>query len=78
MMGAEGYENVLGKRLKIMLSIRGWRQKDMVRAIGVAGGTVSKWVNEHGLPNSTQLIKIARELDVSTDYLLGLTNRPER
>ena len=37
-------------------------------------GTVGKWENNKLEPNFKKLILLAKYLDVSTDYLLGVTN----
>lgn len=40
--------------------------------IGIGQGRVSKWVNDGEMPSCYNLVKLAKLLEVSTDYLLGL------
>ena len=40
-------------------------------------GVITKWKTEGTLPNGETLIKIADYLDVSIDYLVGRTDKPE-
>ena len=40
--------------------------------IGIGQGRVSKWVNDGEMPSCYNLVKLAKLLNVSTDYLLGL------
>ena len=45
--------------------------------IGVSSGVITKWKNEHSLPNGESLLRIADYLDCSVDYLLGRTDNPK-
>lgn len=51
----------------------GTKPLPVVKEIGVATGSVTKWKNGAS-PNSETLLKIAQYFDVSTDYLLGNTD----
>lgn len=42
------------------------------KIIGTGQGRIKKWVNEKQMPSCYNLVKLAKLLDVSTDYLLGL------
>jgi transcriptional regulator with XRE-family HTH domain len=53
---------------------RGYTQEEMGELIGYPKLQVSRWENGKNAPSSEALAKIARALDVSADYLLGLTN----
>lgn len=48
----------------------------LILKLGMSKGNIEKWRNGM-IPNGDSLIKIANELDVSVDYLLGRTEKPD-
>ena len=64
-------------RIKVALAEKNMTQRDLARKIDVAEVTISRYVHDHRVPNSNQLVMIADTLDVSTDYLLGRTDKME-
>ena len=64
-------------RLKNMRETRGLSQADLASRVGVNAQQIYRIENGKSLnPGTDLIIAIARELDVSSDYLLGLTNNP--
>jgi transcriptional regulator with XRE-family HTH domain len=55
---------------------RNWSQEDMATFTGVLQNSISRYESGKVQPNADVIIKIAKALDVSTDYLLGLTDDP--
>lgn len=51
-------------------------QDNFRQLIGIAPGTLSNYRSGKRLPTTDVLVKIAKELNVSTDYLLGLSKFP--
>ena len=51
-------------------------QKQFSKSLNVAQNTISQWETGQRDIDSTTLIKIAKFFNVSTDYLLGLTDSP--
>lgn len=47
---------------------------ELERKLDISNGTISKW--DKAKPTTDPLTKIAKFFDVSTDYLLGLTDKP--
>ena len=47
------------------------------KEIGVSSGLVSQWKKGLQKPSLDVVVKIADYLDVSVDYLLGRTDKPE-
>lgn len=65
-------------RLRAIRLDRGFKQKDVAAAIGISEPNYSMY--EHGTrePGITKLTKLASVLNVSADYLLGITpNGPQ-
>lgn len=50
-------------------------QVELAKKIGVTKQSVSNWENDNIQPSIDMLVKIARALNVSTDYLLALDDR---
>lgn len=65
---------LFGKRLDKVLTIRKIKQKELAKALNTIDNTISYFVSGSRSPNMEQLIKISKYLNVSVDYLLGLTD----
>lgn len=63
----------IGTRIAVALKLNRMRQKDLAKELGVPDSTVSYWCSGGRVPDVHRLSEIARRLNVSTDYLLGLT-----
>lgn len=74
--GGEGNETklVFATRLNDLIDQQGLRQSDLSKMTGIATGTISGYRNGDKEPTITNLRKIAQALDVSADYLIGLSN----
>jgi transcriptional regulator with XRE-family HTH domain len=59
-----------GTWLAGMLAERGLSQSKLARDIGVATGTVNRWVNEGRRPNASVMEPIARSLGLSVDEVM--------
>lgn len=66
--------NIIGKRINEALAESNIKQKELAHKIGVKDNVVSYWCNGSRIPNTEQIVKIAKALSVSTDYLLGISN----
>lgn len=67
---------MLGERICALRKERGWSQVELAKKLNVAKQTVSNWENENIQPSIEMLVRLAKILDVSTDYLLGLDAIP--
>ncbi|MGL4280444.1 MAG: helix-turn-helix domain-containing protein [Albidovulum sp.] len=67
-------------RLSRALADRGMTQSGLARAVGVDRSTISQLLGDQGarLPNAQVVAECAAALGVSADWLLGLSERPER
>lgn len=61
-------------RLKESIQDRGITQRMLATLTGTTEVSVSRWANGSRLPNTDALYKMCKVLDVSADYLLGLSN----
>ncbi len=72
--------NQFRQRLNEALDEAGSNQSALARATGVDRSTISQLLNAEDarLPNAQLVAECAAQLGVSADWLLGLTERPER
>lgn len=63
---------VFGERVKKELREQGIMQRDLCLYLNVNKSTMSEWLNDHNEPPMSTIVEIAKFLDVSADYLLGL------
>lgn len=65
-------KETMGQIIKRLRKERGFTQEELAEQIGVTFQAVSKWENETGMPDISQVIPLATVFDVSTDVLFGL------
>lgn len=59
-------------RLKVLREQRGLSQNDIAKIIGVTKATIQKWEKGPCSPSIKYVIKLANELHIKTDYIIGL------
>lgn len=64
-------------RLNALLAERRITRARLLRAIGLNGTNITNWEKRDSIPSGETLINIARYLNVSVDYLLGLSDSRE-
>ena len=69
---------MFGKRLASIRKKRGLSQYQLADKLGFSRGQIANYEQGKREPDYQTLIKIAEFFDVSTDYLLGVTNNPSR
>jgi transcriptional regulator with XRE-family HTH domain len=62
-------------RLKIIRMEAKLNQREMAEKLGVVYGTYNNWEMGKREPDFKTIKKIAKHFNVSTDYLLGLSNK---
>lgn len=67
-------KSIIGIRIEKALLSRNMKQKDLAKILGVTDNTVSYYVSGKRTPNTEQIIKIATSLNISADWLLGLSD----
>ena len=66
--------NKFAERLKELRIEHNLTQKALATGIGVTQAAVARWEAKLQIPNIEIAIKVATFFDVSTDYLLGLSD----
>jgi transcriptional regulator with XRE-family HTH domain len=65
---------ILGKRLRYLRDKRGLSQKFVAEKFGIANNTLSGYEAGDRKPSPELIAKFAEFYEVTTDYLLGVTN----
>ena len=66
---------MFGDQIKNLRLSKCLNQVEMAKILGVTKQSVSNWENENIMPSVDMLIKLSQFFNVSTDYLLGLTEK---
>ena len=69
---------MIGERLKQLRIKNGLKQQELADMFGLSSGTISFYESEQRKPDMDFIVAIAKYFDVSTDYLLGLTNAKDK
>ena len=70
-------EDSFGQRLKKVLAERNMMQKELAEKIGVSEVVISRYIHGGRIVSVPILIEICKALNVSADYLLGLSEVTE-
>lgn len=66
--------NVLGDRIKESRTLKNISQTDLGKHVGVGKTTISNYETGYSSPDPDTLSRISEYLNVSSDYLLGITS----
>ena len=66
----------IGDRLKFLRQDRMVMKKDIISATGISNAAYYYYETNQNTPTSDVIIKLARFYQISTDYLLGVSNDP--
>ena len=64
---------IIGYRISSLIAERNITQKELADILNVKANVISYFCSGDRTPNTEQIIQISRSLNVSADYLLGLT-----
>jgi transcriptional regulator with XRE-family HTH domain len=70
-------KKMVGMRINSALARSGMLQKDLAKVLGVTDNTISYYCNGARSPQLEQLPTIAKALNTTVDYLLGITADPD-
>lgn len=65
-----------GLRVKELRKMKKYSQKQLGGFLGVSKDTISKYESNVLTPSLDRIVKLARILDVSLDYLMGIESIP--
>lgn len=67
----------IGEIIRFYRKEKGFTQSELSEILGVSVQAVSKWENNVGLPDISQLVPLSKALGVSADTILGVNNDKE-
>ena len=70
--------DTFGERLNMVLYEQKLSQSDLDKRTGIGRANISRYVCNKQMPTVDSLISICKTLNVSADWLLGLSDRKER
>jgi transcriptional regulator with XRE-family HTH domain len=71
---ADFYDNALNKNIRELLKESNTTSVKLAQHLGVTGEAVRWWSGGYSRPDIDKIVAIASFFNVSTDYLLGITN----
>lgn len=71
-------EKTLSSRLHSARKYRRLTQEQLAERANIARAMISKYETETSVPTVDTLLSLAKALDTTTDYLLGLTDKIEK
>lgn len=69
--------NTFGHRLRKARMLRGYTQPEVAQSVGIALRTYQKYEQGTRSPSFDLLADLCRRLEVSSDYLIGLSDENE-
>ncbi len=69
---------ILRQRMLLAMHARGICQAELARQLGCHRSQINQWISGFRTPNIENLVAIAKVLNVSTDWLLGLAKKRRR
>lgn len=66
-----------GERLRLLRKVNRLTMEEVGRRLGIAKSSYAGYENESRMPPLDKLQKLASMYDVSTDYILGMTDDPD-
>lgn len=69
-------DGLWGSRVRSAREAKGWNQTELAFYAEMSVAEISRFENGAREPRATGLVRLARALGVSSDYLLGLTDAP--
>ncbi|MBR4500885.1 MAG: helix-turn-helix transcriptional regulator [Clostridia bacterium] len=74
----DGYNKILPTRIRQLLEKKRLRQSDLAEKAGISRQSLGNYADGSNIPNAEVLAKIAKALDTSADYLLGISESEDK
>lgn len=68
---------IVSNRLRTALQMRNLSQKQFAQKLGITEATTSRYINGTRTPNANLIAKMCHALNISSDWLLGLSKEVE-
>jgi len=67
---------MIGERLSELRKDLGYTQQELADMLGISKFSISSYENDKTTPDDDMKVKIAKQLNISMDYLLGIADEP--
>lgn len=67
-------KDIISKRLNILISENNINQRELAEKTGISEVTISRYINGQRIPTVENLVRITKVFNVSTDYIVGISN----
>lgn len=67
---------MLAQRLKELRESRGWTQQDLAERSSISSRQIQRYESEENSPDANKLALLAKALEVSSDFLIGISSDP--
>jgi DNA-binding protein len=74
----DSMKETMGQIIKRLRKERNFTQEELAEQLGITFQAVSKWENDTGMPDVSQIIPLATIFGVSTDVLFGMSGKGNR
>lgn len=65
---------VFAQRLQAAMYLRNFTGAELAKRSGLTQATISRYINGQRQPSVDRIIRLSKALDVTSDYLLGLSD----
>lgn len=69
---------MFAERMRNIRKLRGHTQESLAELLNVGKMTISRWERGEAEPEMDNIVRLAKALNVSTDYLLSLDDEPQK
>ena len=66
--------NVFAQRLQTAMYLRNYTGADLAKRSGLTQASISRYINGQRQPSVDRIIRLSKALNVTSDYLLGLSD----
>ena len=63
-------------KIVVLMNKKGLNKRTLAKQLGISSGHFADWESGRSKPTADRIVTIAKYFNVSTDYLLGLTDNP--
>jgi len=65
---------IFSERLKELRIEKGLSQRELAKMVNLSHNAIAQWESESRIPNAEAVVILAKFFNVTTDYLLGVTD----
>ena len=67
--------SIFSERVKLQLEKNNISQRELAEKTGITEATISRYISSKRIPKATEILKIAKVLNCTSDFLLGIDSK---